>query len=44
MLTAKMPVTMFNVREMVQNQLPRQLIFPHHAELYIKPSAKIIIW
>jgi hypothetical protein len=44
MLTAKMPFCMSNVAEKFKKQILRQIIFPHHPELYIKPSAKILIW
>jgi hypothetical protein len=43
MLTAKMPFSMSSVPEMLQKQISREVIFPHHSELYIKPSAKILI-
>jgi serine/threonine protein kinase len=43
MLTGKMPFGMSNVAEILQNQISRQMIFPHPSELYVKPSAKILI-
>jgi hypothetical protein len=41
MLTAKMPFSMSNAAEIFKKQISRQVIFPDHPELYIKPSAKI---
>jgi hypothetical protein len=43
MLTAKMPFGMSNAAEIFQKQILRQVIFPHHPELYIKPPAKILV-
>jgi serine/threonine protein kinase len=43
MLTGKMPFGMSNVPEMLQNQISRRLIFPYPSELYIKPSAEMLM-
>jgi hypothetical protein len=43
MLIGKTPFGMSNVAEVLQNQISRHLIFPHPSELYVKPSARILI-